>query len=97
MSDTEETPAETIERLTKSNNRLAQMVKNSSDRLQESARELMAQGWDAGHGVPVLREMDDCRCGAWHEGECGCGKYGTGKIITPNPYRQPINLTGATE
>lgn len=43
-----ETPDETIERLLKSNNRLAQMVKRGSDRLQESARELMAAGWDAG-------------------------------------------------
>jgi hypothetical protein len=97
MSDTNETPAETIERLERLNNHLAQMLKRGSDRLQESARELMAQGWDEGHGTPVQREPDDCRCGAWYEGECGCGKYGTGKIITPNPYRQPIQLPGAAK
>lgn len=91
---TEETPDETIERLTELNNRLAQMLKRGSDRLAESARELMAQGWDVGHQTPVQREPSDCRCGAWCEDECACGKYGTGKIITPNPYRQPIETIG---
>lgn len=84
MSDTEETPAETIERLTRSNNRLAQMVKASSDRLQESARELMAQGWErgytAGHSIAMRRMSDE-----------------PGAPTPPNPYRQPINLPGATK
>jgi len=74
----DETPAETIERLTELNNQLAQMLKRGSDRLQESARELMAQGWERGvidaYG-PVLNRHD----------------------LPPNPYRQPINLPGATE
>ena len=77
-----ETPEETIERLLKSNNRLAQMVKAGSDRLQESARELMAQGWDA--GVKAVRT-------APYVPERNC------HVLPPNPYRQPINLTGATK
>ena len=47
----------------------------------------MARAWDEGHRTRQIRELDDCRCGAYYEGECGCGKYGTGRIVTPNPYR----------
>lgn len=46
-----------------------------------------AEAWDEGHRTRQRREMDDCNCNAWSEGECACGLYGTGKIITPNPYR----------
>lgn len=82
MSDTEETPDETIERLLKSNNRLAQMVKAGSDRLQASARELMAQGWDAG---ALSREPADL------------AEWEKELLLVANPYRQPINLPGATK
>ena len=82
MSDIEETPAETIERLLKSNNRLAQMVKAGSDRLQESARELMAQGWD--------------QCADYTHKELGTGPFQLQTVINANPYRQPINLPGAS-
>lgn len=76
-----ETPEETIERLMKSNNRLAQMVKSGSDRLAESARELMAQGWDTGfESMRTFYTTDHLK-----------------RRIPKNPYRQPINLPGATE
>lgn len=77
-----ETPAETIERLTALNNQLAQMLKRGSDRLQESARELMAQGWEEGvkaaNHAPYVPERN-CH------------------VLPPNPYRQPVELPGATK
>lgn len=50
--------------------------------------QVKAEAWDEGHRTPQEREPDDCQCGAWYDGECGCGLFGTGEIITPNPYRQ---------
>ena len=50
-------------------------------------RRAKAEAWDEGHATRQKREPDDCRCAAYYAGECGCGKYGTGRIITPNPYR----------
>jgi hypothetical protein len=35
---------------------------------------IAARAWDEGHRTPWQRE-------------CSCGKYGTGQLITPNPYR----------
>ena len=49
--------------------------------------DLLAAAWDEGHETPWQRERDDCRCFAWSSSECGCGRYGTGRLITPNPYR----------
>ena len=43
--------------------------------------------WDEGHRTRVQRGPDGCTCNAWNEDECGCGEYGTGPIITPNPYK----------
>ena len=57
--------------------------------LDAVASTIAARAWDEGHATHWQREMDDCRCGAWNRGECGCGKYGTGRLITPNPYRTP--------
>ena len=57
--------------------------------LDAVAPAIAARAWDEGHATHWQREMDDCRCGAWNRGECGCGKYGTGRLITPNPYRTP--------
>jgi len=50
--------------------------------------QVKAEAWDEGHRTPQVREAHDCQCGAWYEGECACGRFGTGKLITPNPYRQ---------
>lgn len=49
---------------------------------------VLADAWDEGHRTYQKREPDECYCSAWSEGECACGLYGTGKIITPNPYRR---------
>lgn len=54
--------------------------------LAEMLKPLLAEVWMEGHTTYQEREQDDCRCGAWYEGECGCGEYGQGKIITTNPY-----------
>lgn len=43
--------------------------------------EALAAAWDEGF------QAGDCRCGAWSRNECGCGLCGTGRIVTPNPYR----------
>lgn len=54
----------------------------------EDRRVTAEKAWDEGHRTPQARGDDGCMCGAWNEDECGCGKYGTGPIITPNPYRK---------
>ena len=56
--------------------------------LDQTLREAKAEAWDEGHRTPQDREPDGCQCGAWYEGECACGLFGTGTIITPNPYRK---------
>ena len=78
MSDNE-SPAETIARLERLNNQLAQMLKRGSDRLQESARELMAQGWEAGANAIMTAPYDEA-----------LGAH----VVPVNPYRQPIDLLG---
>lgn len=77
-----ETPAETIERLLKSNNRLAQMVKASSDRMQSATRSILATGWDAG---ALSREHDDL------------SEWEKELLLANNPYRQTINIPGDTQ
>jgi hypothetical protein len=56
-----------------------------------------AAAWDEGHKTPWKREPDDCRCSAWSSIECACGRYGTGRITTPNPYRQDSEGTEASQ
>lgn len=60
---------------------------HQAEQLSQIVRGLQAKAWKEGHRTPVQRGPSGCRCGAWDEGECACGKYGTGKILTPNPYR----------
>lgn len=46
-------------------------------------------GWKEGHLHRQRRDWDDgCRCAAWDESECGCGRYGSGKLLSlaDNPY-----------
>ena len=46
------------------------------------------EAWDEGHKVRKRRGKDGCKCHAWSPGECGCGLYGTGALISlaENPY-----------
>lgn len=59
-----------------------------TERRARAALEAVAADiWDEGHRTRVQRGPDGCTCNAWNEDECGCGEYGTGPIITPNPYK----------
>ncbi|MFS2091037.1 hypothetical protein [Paenarthrobacter nicotinovorans] len=65
-----------------SNNKLAQMLKRMTDKLEEGCRELMATGWDAcaEHLIATIQQhpptIDELR--------------------SSNPYRKPvIDLSGA--
>ena len=49
--------------------------------------EVKAEAWDEGHQTPRVRNPSGCDCGAWAGYECACGRWGNGKIITPNPHR----------
>lgn len=57
--------------------------------------EMLAKAWDEGHKTRQIREPDSCMCFALSSSECGCGLYGSGRIITPNPYSESETL--ATE
>lgn len=85
-----ETPEETIERLLKSNNRLAQMVKASSDRMQSATRSLLATGWDAGVAVALNHAI-------LNEDGVTLRLEHLDGTPWPNPYRQPIELPGDTK
>ena len=73
---------------------LTRVMADAADEIERLTANLAA-AWEAGHREPWKREMDACRCGAWHTGECGCGLYGTGKLISldANPYK----VKGGTE
>ena len=64
--------------------------------LDRRADEALAEAWDAGHLTRWRRGPDGCQCGAWHSGECGCGKYGTGQLLSlaDNPHRAALAATG---
>lgn len=51
-----------------------------------TVKKLLKGAWQEGHETPWEREPDNCKCYAWNSGECGCGEYGNGRIITPKPY-----------
>lgn len=71
------------ERLKASNNKLAQMLKNMGDELDEGRRELLATGWDA----CAERAANDLTDSAPNYGE---------QLKRDNPYRKPvIDLSGA--
>ena len=56
----------------------------------KEARERVADVWDEGHKAPWRRGPDSCRCSAWSSGECACGMYGNGELLSlnDNPYRR---------
>lgn len=63
-------------------------IKTTTRMYARAALEAVAADiWDEGHRTRVQRGPDGCTCNAWNEDECGCGEYGTGPIITPNPYK----------
>jgi hypothetical protein len=70
-------------RLAQARNVLADEV----DRLTEEN----ANAWAEGHKHPWRRDASDCHCGAWSSIECGCGRYGTGALLSlaDNPYQPP--------
>jgi hypothetical protein len=51
--------------------------------------EVAAAAWDEGHNARRSRGRSKCNCGAWSDGECACGLYGTGELLSmkDNPYR----------
>ena len=53
----------------------------------EAAEAALVVAWDSGHVTPWKRGPSGCDCFAQSVVECGCGRYGTGPLITPNPYR----------
>ena len=57
------------------------------DATRAALEAVAADLWDEGHRTRVQRGPDGCTCNAWNEDECACGEYGTGPIVTPNPYR----------
>ena len=58
--------------------------------LYEKAEAKLAEAWDEGHRHPQRRGPDDCQCGAYYVGECACGEYGCGPLLSlaDNPYRK---------
>lgn len=68
----------------------ADSAKEEFDRwLAEHARKVKAEAWDEGHKHRHRLGQDECQCDAWNIGECACGLYGTGELLSlnDNPYR----------
>ena len=64
------------------------LIQDLASALAEAERDL-AKAWDAGHLTSWKRGPSGCKCGAWSDGECACGLYGTGEVLSlaANPYR----------
>jgi hypothetical protein len=47
-----------------------------------------AYAWQEGHLHDRRLGPDECVCWAWSPGECGCGKFGNGEVLSlhDNPY-----------
>ena len=58
--------------------------------LEAVADDLRAEAWDAGHRHPQKLGPDGCECAAHYAGECACGEYGNGELLSlaANPYRR---------
>lgn len=51
--------------------------------------QVKSEAWEEGHLHRWNRHWNDgCICEAWSSSECGCGKYGTGELLSlkDNPY-----------
>ena len=64
------------------------LIQDLAAALADAERDL-AKAWDEGHLTSWKRGPSGCKCGAWSAGECGCGLYGTGDVLSlaANPYR----------
>ena len=72
-------------------NLLGNNAKALNDVLPREVLRQKAEAWDEGHRTPWKRGPSGCDCFAQSVVECGCGRYGTGPLITPNPYRTEAN------
>ena len=56
----------------------------------EARQRALAAAWEEGHKTRWRRGPDECQCCAYSAGECACGKYGTGELLSlaANPYRE---------
>jgi hypothetical protein len=67
-------------------------VASAGEHVEEFDRwlaDVLSAAWDKGHKTRHRRGPDKCRCSARSAGECGCGRYGTGELLSlkDNPYR----------
>ena len=67
--------------------------------LVEHDRQVAEKAWRRGHLTNWRRGPDNCHCAAYSAGECACGEYGTGKILSldDNPYALSTALQGVQE
>ena len=65
----------------------------------EHDRQVAEKAWRKGHLTNWRRGPDNCHCAAYSAGECACGEYGTGKILSldDNPYALSTALEGVQE
>ena len=61
--------------------------------LAEHERKVSERVWAEGHMTAWKRGPSGCKCYAYSSSECGCGKYGTGALLSlnDNPYRKEDN------
>ena len=61
--------------------------------LAEHDRKVSEKAWDDGHVTPQRRGPDECECFAYSSGECACGLFGTGPLLSSaeNPYRKAVD------
>jgi hypothetical protein len=61
--------------------------------LAEHDAEIAKRAWEEGHKTAWKRGPSECKCYAYSSSECGCGKYGTGELLSlnDNPYLQGEN------
>ena len=67
---------------------IAALTTSPAESLATHDAEIAAKAWHEGHLLRWRRGVDDCHCSARSAGECGCGRYGTGEMLSlaDNPY-----------
>lgn len=68
-------------------------VKQFEAWLAEHDRKVSERVWVEGYKTAWKRGPSECKCYAYSSSECGCGKYGTGVLLSlnDNPYRKEDN------